>query len=102
MPLVIMLQGSNKERGTMTETSLDEIESLRLELIADLGDDETEEELKVRYAPGTFGCHEALHVASVVGPLVERELLEHGAILANPEWFALANRACEALAELYQ
>jgi hypothetical protein len=55
-----------------------------------------------RYAPGTFGCHEALHMAYVFAAMVDRELAEHPAVTTNPEWKALAERAVEALNELYQ
>lgn len=84
----------------MTDQSDDETEAFRLELIAERGD--TEVDLQARYAPGSFGCHEALHMASVLSAAVDRELLDHGAILARPEWFALARQAFDALWTLYQ
>jgi len=77
-----------------------EVEALRLELIAERGDSEAA--LQADNAPGSFGCHEAFHMASVFSATVDRELLDHGAILARPEWFALANRAFDALFALYQ
>jgi len=80
----------------------DETEALRLELIADRGDGETEVDLQAKYAPGSCGCHEALHMASFLGSAISHELLEHGAILADAQWFALAERAASALGELYQ
>lgn len=55
-----------------------------------------------RFAPGTHGCHEALHMASVLAELVETQLAEHPAVRQNPDWQALADRAVEALADLYQ
>ena len=52
--------------------------------------------------PGTFDCHEALHTASLAMDFVDRHLLDHDAILTNPEWFRLAHRAFEQLFDLYQ
>ena len=54
------------------------------------------------YRPGTFGCHEALHMASVARDFVEEHVCNHPTIGLNPEWQALADKACEALFELYQ
>jgi hypothetical protein len=55
-----------------------------------------------QYAPGSFGCHEALHVASVAHDFVDRNLCEHPAIQQNPEWAAQAGYAAQALFDLYQ
>jgi hypothetical protein len=52
--------------------------------------------------PGSFGCHEALHLALVFGEMVGSYLGEHPAIEANPEWKALADKASQALFDLYQ
>ncbi|WP_140886666.1 hypothetical protein [Muricoccus nepalensis] len=54
-----------------------------------------------QYAPGSFGCHEAFHMAFVCAELVGERLCEHPAVLARPEWKALADRAAEALHDLY-
>ncbi len=54
------------------------------------------------YVPGTFGCHEAMHMASVAMEMVDRHLCEHPAIKGNEAWFHLAGRAFDALFELYQ
>ena len=54
------------------------------------------------YAPGSFGCHEALHMASVARDFVDTHLCGHPAIAQNPEWAAQAGYAAEALADLYQ
>ncbi|MBF0353825.1 MAG: hypothetical protein HQL43_01135 [Alphaproteobacteria bacterium] len=75
-------------------------ESLRRDILADMGEDEAT--LQERFAPGTFGCHEALHMASVSLEIVDRHLLEHPAIALKPEWFALAEKAHQALFDLYQ
>lgn len=54
------------------------------------------------FGPGTFGCHEALHMASFLSGAVDQELCEHASIAANERWLALAVTARDALAELYQ
>lgn len=54
------------------------------------------------FAPGTFGCHEALHMASVLAGMVDDQLCEHPAIQQRPDWQTLADRAREALSDLYQ
>jgi hypothetical protein len=54
------------------------------------------------YSPGTYGCHEALHLTSVLINLIERELVEHPAIQAHPGWRDRANSAVNELASLYQ
>jgi hypothetical protein len=54
------------------------------------------------FAPGSFGCHEALQMASVFAELVEHRLCGHQAIKLNPEWAALADKAAQSLADLYQ
>ena len=55
-----------------------------------------------RFDPGTFGCHEALHMAHVLAELVETRLCEHPAIQANPGWQNKAAAAAQALQQLYQ
>ncbi|TIO36541.1 hypothetical protein [Mesorhizobium sp.] len=54
------------------------------------------------YSPGSFGCHEALHMASVAADLVDTTLVQHPAVAAEPEWLALAEAAHKALFDLYQ
>jgi len=54
------------------------------------------------FAPGTRGCHEALHLSSVLLDTFDRHLLDHSAVIADPEWFRLAWRAHEYLFALYQ
>jgi hypothetical protein len=67
------------------------------EMNADLGTDWSE-----GYKPGTFGCHELLDRASLLGDIVEKCLLTHPACALNREWYALAEQAVAALRELYQ
>ena len=54
------------------------------------------------YQPGSYGCHEAMHMAFVLQELVARQLLEHRAITSRPEWAKLAQTAFDTLFELYQ
>lgn len=54
------------------------------------------------YQPGSFGCHEALHMAHVCAEMVGERLCEHPAVQAKQEWVALAERAATALHDLYQ
>lgn len=54
------------------------------------------------FEPGSFGCHEALHIASVLAEMVDERLCEHEAVKANSDWVRLANDARTALFELYQ
>ena len=54
------------------------------------------------YAPGTFGCHEALHMAAYLRDAVDEELCGHRAIEAVPAWRGLADKAATALYDLYQ
>lgn len=55
-----------------------------------------------RYAPGSFGCHELLDRVNLMGDLVEGQVLEHPSCALRAEWHQLAERAVEALRELYQ
>ena len=53
------------------------------------------------FEPGTFGCHEALHLASTFMIMVEQHLAEHPGVRANREWDALTTTALTALTDLY-
>ena len=53
------------------------------------------------FGPGSFGCHEVLHIASVLAELVDEQLRQHPAIALRADWLALAERACETLHSLY-
>lgn len=46
--------------------------------------------------------HEALHMSAFLMRSVAVELLEHDAVLSRPEWRQLAERAHQALFDLYQ
>lgn len=52
--------------------------------------------------PGSYGCHEALDRSSIITNLVGDWLLEHPSIVANAEWFRLADEAHTKLMDLYQ
>lgn len=55
-----------------------------------------------RFLPGTFGCHEALHAASIMMSNVGDHLLSHPAVMLDKEAYLLAFRAHEYLFALYQ
>lgn len=55
-----------------------------------------------RYKPGSYGCHEALHMAAFFTDAVATSLCEHKAIEQKKEWLELAEKAHQALFDLYQ
>ena len=57
---------------------------------------------KRQFKPGSFGCHEALHMASFLCEAVNTELLNHSSVKANRKWKVLAKKAVDSLADLYQ
>jgi hypothetical protein len=67
------------------------------ELVADLGAD-----WRTSYQPGSFGCHELLDRTVQLADQIERLLLAHPACVANPDWFAQAEKAAAALRTLFQ
>ena len=77
-----------------------EVEKDRLEALTDR--DAEEPGWRERYKPGTFGCHEALHTSALLTDLVASRLMEHGAIIQNQDWYVLADKAQQALFDLYQ
>jgi hypothetical protein len=79
----------------------DETERHRQELIAER-DASEEQDWRERNLPGTFGCHEALHMACHLMLQVDDALLHHDAIVQNEQWFRLAEQAFVALFTLYQ
>jgi len=58
--------------------------------------------LEDRFGPGTFGCHEAVHVNSLIVRLIDNELLNHSAVLLDPEWYHLVREAQRMLYEAYR
>lgn len=53
------------------------------------------------YAPGSFGCHEALHTASIIMDMIDERLSQHPAIVGRPDWRVKADAAHQALFDLY-
>jgi hypothetical protein len=86
---------TDMERMSATE---EDLEQQRLGDIAALGDDID----VTQFVPGTFGCHEAMHTASIMMDMAHDQLLQHPAVLNDPEFYRLANNAFEALFEVYQ
>lgn len=72
-----------------------ELEDERQKALRDVGDADGDP------APGSFWCHEALHMTSFLTSAIDNELCQHRAILANPEWYRLAMEAQQKLADLY-
>ena len=81
----------------MTHKTNAEIEEDRQSALADL-----EKDASAKFAPGTMGCHEALHMANMMADTLDRQLLTHPAIILNPVWYARVWRACDELGALYQ
>ena len=52
--------------------------------------------------PGSYSCHEALHMADFIARTIHNELVDHDAIRANAEWHHLARTAANTLDELCQ
>ncbi|OJU50097.1 MAG: hypothetical protein BGO03_09510 [Mesorhizobium sp. 61-13] len=58
-------------------------------------------ELETQFGPGSFGFHEAFHVSNMIVELMQRELLDHSAVLLDPEWYALVRSAQDSLYQAY-
>ena len=67
-----------------------EIERDRLRLLAEQGAERADDEPDwcERYGPDTFGHHEALHLASVFGEMIEDHLAGHPAVFLDPKCYA--------------
>lgn len=91
-------------------TTDDELEALRLRMLKGIEDDWTQNgnprtafpALMAEFAPGTAGCHEALHTAFLCREMVGNHLAAHAAVLASPAWFRQAARIGEAIDALLQ
>ena len=81
----------------MIESSPPEIENERLaaQQKADINHPE-------KFQPGSFGCHEALHVASMLADIVSTQLLDHPAILLDSDLYRRAHSIHAELVDLYQ
>ncbi|HEY8384472.1 MAG TPA: hypothetical protein VIL09_20210 [Microvirga sp.] len=88
--------------GFVVAFTEEEIEQHRLEGLAQLDADPDEKGWRERSAPGSFGCHEALHMAAYLMQQVDEQLTDHRAIVQNPEWYLLASQASTTLFNLYQ
>ncbi len=85
----------------------DEIEKNRQEAINMLASEDEQGNVDpgfvlADHVPGTLSYHEALHTASIVMDQADRHLLEHRAIILDPEAYTLAHEAFTALFNLYQ
>lgn len=81
--------------------AIDDLETHRQQAIAELVD-ESGDDWADDVQPGSFSCHELLDRTALIADLIERQLREHPACLANPEWYALVEQAAASLHELYQ
>lgn len=88
--------GSREER-TVVAPSTNDIENERLATLreADIKGSE-------KFRPGSYGCHEALHVSSMLTDIAEAHLLKHPAILLDSELYRRARDIHGALFDLYQ
>jgi hypothetical protein len=82
-------------------TAQDEVEKDRLQRVEELNA-EHDPGWWDQYGPGSFGCHELLDRTSLAMNAVDEWVLSHPACIRNEEWFALAQRAFDALYALYQ
>jgi hypothetical protein len=57
--------------------------------------------LEERFGPGSFGCHEAMHVTNLVVELIEQQLATHSAVLLDPYWFHNVREAQSLLYSAY-
>lgn len=87
-----------------------EIEEMRQEQLAKEDKERTDpddpqlddSDWRERFKPGTFGCHEALQMASVFQDMVSSHLLDHPAVLMDEQAYRLAYKAQEYLYHTYQ
>jgi len=49
-----------------------------------------------------YNLHEVLHMTSFLARSVDEEILQHEAVEHRPELWLLAEKACDALHDLYQ
>jgi ClpX C4-type zinc finger len=52
--------------------------------------------------PGSFGCHEALHLVHVFTDMFDRHIARHAAIRRHPDWYKLADEIGDMLTGLHQ
>lgn len=80
---------------------MDDAEAQRLERLAVLNDG-GDADWPLRFAPGSFGCHELLDRTLLAMNSVDEWLLTHPACVHRRDWYGIAYQAFEALEELYQ
>lgn len=82
----------------------EETESFRRERLEAICRDynSTPEEIRERFQPGSHGCHEAMHTASLLMDLLDNRLAEHPTVVLVPEWHQLAATAHDAIFNLYR
>jgi hypothetical protein len=88
-----MMNISNGELCAIEKDRLEQVKAI----CAESGEGWEEE-----YRPGSAGCHELLDRTALLADLLERQLVEHPACIAKPQWYLLAQQAAGALHELYQ
>ena len=58
--------------------------------------------IRTSFSPGSFACHEALHMTLYFAEAIEEQLSNHQSIIFKPKWRRLAGEAADKLQELYQ
>ncbi|MDX3976576.1 hypothetical protein [Shinella sp.] len=81
----------------METLSTDRLEAERIAAIRNANVRDPEE-----FRPGSYGCHEALHAASMLTDMVESHLLKHPAILLNDDLCRHTHAIHAAQFDLYQ
>lgn len=74
-------------------------EAERVKLLDERRKDWAEDNIDIdeRFGPGSFGCHEVMHVTDILAGLVDGQLCNHSAILRDPRWLRLATEAATTL-----
>lgn len=85
----------------MSSKNVTETAGLREQYVDDL-EAEFGPEWEKTHQPGSVSCHELLDRTALLADNVEKFIVSHPACVRNKEWFALAERAANALHQLYQ
>jgi len=86
--------------ANLESADIQTMEALRKKKLKSYKDDNARQPLK-DFTPGTFGCHEVLHMAAFLLNNVTEELCNHPAVLQDQKLFKRAHEAESALAGLY-
>ena len=81
----------------MIAETTNDIEDERLAALQDAGISD-----RGKFKPGSYGCHEALHVASMLTEITSTQLLAHPTILLDRDFYHRAHSIHAALFDLYQ